>query len=145
MTIYLYLGAPSISYPITTGTGLRLFLHNSTESPMPSQGIDISPGQATSIAINKMFVYDKGIPYNDCLENLINVDDYDSTFYKAIVGNGVSYRKSCCMDLCFQNEVSKKCSCYYANYAKLSDMFPICNSTQQIDCVLKTFKSHYGK
>ena len=111
---------------------------------MPSQGLNILPGQSTSIALKKTITERLGEPYNKCIKKLKSLDDYDSMFYKAIISKNISYSKSCCMDLCFQNEVGQNCSCYFAIYPKISNKIPYCNTSKQLECVNKKFISHYG-
>lgn len=111
---------------------------------MPSQGLNILPGQSTSIALKKTITERLGEPYNKCIKKLKSLDDYDSMFYKAIISKNISYSKSCCMDLCFQNEVGKNCGCYFAMLPKISNELIFCNSTEEVICVTRIFSSYYG-
>lgn len=133
-----------MKFPIISTSGLRIFVHNHTEHPMPSQGLDILPSQSTSIALKKTITERLGYPYNECIKNLRKPDDYGSMFYKTILSMNVSYTKSCCMDGCFQNEVAKNCKCFYGQFPRPNTMFNYCKSNDEIICVLNRSELYYG-
>ena len=111
---------------------------------MPSKGLDILPGQQTSISVKKTITKRLGEPYNKCI-NLHKPDDYESLLYKSILSKSIRYSRSYCMDTCFQYKLDKKCKCIASFYPTLSNEPSYCQSVEEINCVYEYFGLYYGK
>lgn len=121
-----FLGAYDFQNQIIDTKGLKLFIHNHTE--IPSNGIDISSGHSTSIAITRTITERLGEPYNKCIKNLNKPEDYDSILYKELLSKNISYSKSLCMDYCFQRVVNEKCGCNVIYIRMASDKYTYCHT-----------------
>nr|XP_006818643.1 PREDICTED: acid-sensing ion channel 1-like [Saccoglossus kowalevskii] len=101
----LYLNADEKEYfaPRTT-VGFRLMIHGQDEVPdVSNQGLSVSPGTTTSIAITKTVTKNLGSPHSDCVKDIHN----ELEFF-----NG-SYSLSKCWMECETRYVVEQCGCRY--------------------------------
>ena len=68
-------------------------------------------GAKTVVAIEKRVQNNLGRPYNDCFDDLNDVDSFDSDFYRDTINLGQSYRQIYCFRVCLIRTLEKKCDC----------------------------------
>jgi hypothetical protein len=102
----------------TSSDGFKILINNQSFEGYPEEnGIDISPGFQTNIAISRTFIKNLDWPYNECLDNLIN-NKYSYLIKKSEIlqkmkSNGIiDYDQNLCFKLCLQKYVTESCGCY---------------------------------
>lgn len=55
------------------------------------------------------------------------------TFYNVLDEASIAYNQKDCLDLCLQQEIIKKCDCYYLELLKLNETKP-CLTENEIEC-----------
>ena len=95
--------------------GLRVFVHNSTEKPQNSNGIDVQASKLTNIGVKRSFTSKQAYPYSEC----VDLSGFSSEFYAAIINSNVTYHQQDCFDLCLQKNIITYCGCYDPSYMKL--------------------------
>ena len=112
-------------YSAGINEGLRVFIHNNSVNPSTLTGINVEPSKRTDIAIQRTFIQKEPDPYSDC----ISLENFDSYYYKFLIGLNRTYRQQDCFDLCLQKKVIEECKCFDMNFPM------IYNSTQCISLV----------
>lgn len=83
-------------------------------NPVSSEIYRFLDGGLTSNLVLSRFVERKqGEPFNECQTNLGQLSDHESSLFKQIVGNNVTYRQTNCYDLCYFNKLSDICDCSF--------------------------------
>ena len=109
----------SISLEIYAPTGLVFWIHNSTNIPQRqfrnNHNGDIqyaSSGFDTQVAVDRIFDYKLGYPYNDCLNDPTEFK-LNMTIINYMISKNVPYSQVNCIELCFDMEymVNNSCSC----------------------------------
>ena len=109
--------------------GLILFIHNQSANPSASMGVNIDPSKQTDISIQRTFIQKEPDPYSDC----ISLENYDSYYYKFLIGLNRTYRQQDCFDLCLQKMIIDSCGCYDLNFPMVYNSTS-CLSLEQFDC-----------
>lgn len=131
-----------------------MFVHNQTSLPQSSPGILLKPGTHSDIVVKKSFSSLVPSPYSKC-ENidLLYFDRYIwnfttsfswwlkifsnknvfRTFFNVLDSASIAYNHKDCLDLCLQQEIIKKCDCYYLEFFKLNNTKP-CLAEHEIEC-----------
>jgi hypothetical protein len=102
-------------------SGIRLLVHHPDETEVyPNEdGLDVSTGQETNIAISKRIVKKLSSPYSSCrtkltkqnvgnnqiLIDMLNIFGFDKK----------NYEQKFCIKLCEQHYYKSNCECYYSN------------------------------
>lgn len=115
LNLIFFLKLPKNKYAVSNSNGLKIFVHNSSFSPLSSEAIDVKPGTLTNIGIKRSFTYKYPYPYSEC----IDLSSFDSILYRYFIKNNKTYRQSDCFDLCFQKIIIDNCGCYYLNFPQL--------------------------
>ena len=99
--------------------GAIVFIHNQTSLPETSSGILLKPGTHSDIVVKKSFSSLVPSPYSDC-QNL-DLFDFDRTLYDILDAASITYNQQDCLDLCMQQEIIRKCGCYYMEFLRLNN------------------------
>jgi len=141
LNLELYAGISRDSVFSAKKYGSILFIHNQTSKPESSKGILLRPGSHSEIIIKKNFNSLLPSPYSECQ----NVDDLeDKTFYKILAASDISYNQQDCFDLCMQQEIIKKCGCYFLEFLKLNQTKP-CLTEKEIECAYDNYEKFTEK
>ena len=116
--------------------GFHVFIGNESIRPIHSEGIDISTGTKTNINVKRIFSNRLDLPYNNCT---INFENVKSELYLAILKTNRTYRKSDCLNLCYQKQVIDICKCFTNNYDSLGQSNS-CTNTSEILCAYEIWK-----
>ena len=111
--------------------GSILFIHNQTSKPETSSGILLRPGSHSSVTVQKSFNSLTPSPYSECQK--LDTYDFDRSLYDKLNEASISYNQQDCLDLCMQQEIIRKCGCYYLEFLQLNNSRP-CLSTNEIEC-----------
>ena len=111
--------------------GAIVFIHNQTSLPETSSGILLKPGTHSDIVVKKSFSSLVPSPYSDC-QNL-DLFDFDRTLYDILDAASITYNQQDCLDLCMQQEIIRKCGCYYMEFLRLNNTNP-CLSEEELEC-----------
>lgn len=90
---------PENYLPITSSVGARIIIHDPRDDPSPEEGVNISPGFETTLAMKQRSVRRLPTPYKDHCVN------YRKD--KAVRGNN----RNECVKFCMQEENYARCSC----------------------------------
>ena len=142
LRLELFLGNQSAVTKLIQNSGVHVFVHNKSVLPSPVDGIDVSSGELTNIAIEKSFVKKLEYPYNDCQSNLNNPDVFDSEIFKVFLKSNKTYTQKRCFEACIQIELIEKCSCYNPFLFKLNSS-NICDNSSEITCVSNVYELFY--
>ena len=99
---------------------------------------DIATGLETNIIINRVFVKKQPHPYNECVKD--SSSSFDSELYRTIIAKNITYTQSYCHNLCYQQEVIKKCGCYAKSFDKLNSLSP-CLTQSQYTCMSVEYRN----
>lgn len=132
----------------TYKAGIRVIVHNISVEPFADEdGIDVSTGQQTNIAISRYFINRLSSPYSDCIDNLKSPKVYGKNeilrkMYEYF--NISEYNQKYCLKLCYQNYLIQKCKCYDLSLMNPNTNLNGTNSTvngciqvEDIDCQKK--------
>ncbi len=111
--------ASSNDKPFSYENGFNIFINDKIVNTMTKEGIRISAGSSISLAVDKNMVKRKAKPYSDCTENLIDIDSYNSEFYRKVLIQNKKYDFNDCSYLCFQKYLGQECGCQASIYGKL--------------------------
>lgn len=125
-----------------TSIGAHVFIHNDSIMPTQFEGFDIAPGSQANLIIKKEFIDRLPIPYNECYDNLDDINAHDSILFKTILELNQTYRQRDCYRLCYQKAAIEECGCYDLNYPRLFDAKPCLSATQTL-CTYEKFLTFY--
>lgn len=104
---------------LALNAGFKILINNQTLNSYPEEnGIEVSPGFLTNIAISRTYNEKLANPYNDCLDNF-----YDSKYnylilksqivkqMKTNLGAQSEYDPNLCFKMCYQKFFIDKCGC----------------------------------
>ena len=123
----------------TPNEGLTVYIHNHTEEPTLSNGVDVKKGELTKIAIQKTHLSRQPQPYSSCQD----LKNFDSVFYKKIIEQNLTYSQIECFYLCVQKRNIEKCGCYDVVYLEI-DNSPPCTSSTQLKCIKSLYSSIFN-
>ena len=122
-------------------SGIRLIVHNQTESPFTmDDGITIQPGLKTYVGITRQFTNKLTYPYSNCLSDLtINKNNsFSKILFLYFIKLNVSYyNQRFCYKLCNQHKLIKKCGCADIKTPTINETM-FCQTDVEIKC-LKNF------
>ena len=110
--------------------------------PFPDEdGIDVTVGMQSNIAIERTFFYRQSSPYSNCIGSLSDSDakknEYLQEMYNQIEqGIIAQYMQKYCLKLCFQYYIMDKCKCKSLkfSYLNISKSAQGCVAPADIDC-----------
>lgn len=112
LRLELYVGDPSEKYQLTRSSGIRLFIHNSSSIPLTEiEGISLSSGFETDIAIDQVYKYRLSKPYSDCIKDIYSLDSFQSDLFNITLKSLGKYSQKYCLQYCYQNFMIKQCKC----------------------------------
>lgn len=77
-------------------------------------GISVSPGTETNIAIDRTYITKKSSPYSSCIST-VQTDVSDSNYFIDLtIAKFGGYRQATCVKLCYQEYLITSFSCYNA-------------------------------
>ena len=68
-------------------SGIHLFINNQSIDPLRAEGIDVSAGYETNIALNKNSFIKLSDPYSDCVQDILNQNEKSSYLFKLTLSN----------------------------------------------------------
>ena len=98
------------------------------------EGYNAAPGTSTHFIVNRQFNDRLPEPFNQCFDDLSDINDFESIIYKEILRANLTYRQVDCFRLCLQKLAIETCNCYDATIYKIFDAEP-CWQVQQINCL----------
>ena len=119
-------------------------VHNQTDNTMTvDNGIAISPGYDTYVAIDRIFTTHLEMPYSTCQKDLKkSTSPYLSKLFKYFAALGIThYDQKFCFKLCSQDQLLSKCGCIDISTSSINKA-SYCANDAQIEC-LKTFISEF--
>ncbi|OAF71573.1 hypothetical protein A3Q56_00676 [Intoshia linei] len=102
---------------LTEKVGFRVVIHDANAMPFPEEyGVDVSPGQITSIGITMKEVKRLGGKFGSCIKvgptsNHKSINAYQEMYY------WTRYSTIACQKTCEQIEIMKRCNCYDIKFA----------------------------
>jgi len=115
--------------------GFHVFINNQSAAITLSEGFDIATNTETNIGITKVFTKKLPSPYSNCYGNLVNIDDFDSEPYRALISSQKTYNQNQCFDLCYQLYKSiGECGCYNAGFYRFNSTVSCSTSKTTILC-----------
>ncbi|KAH9490747.1 hypothetical protein Btru_051124 [Bulinus truncatus] len=101
-----------------TGTkGIQMLVHSKNDFPYPFNGIPLSPGMMTYVALSQGKITRLGEPYSSCVDTEEYLKKYNYT-----------YSDELCYDICFFKQYIEDCGCYKSqwNVMGIPDSTPLC-------------------
>jgi hypothetical protein len=151
LVLELFVGSSDNFVSLDRNTGITVFIHNESIMPSVQEGILAKTNMHTNFNIYRTYSDKLGSPYSDCI-NLDtkneNRDPKKSAFIFLTQSDRIySYREKDCIDLCYTEEVIRKCSCYsklilpsdLTNYFGDTSIKP-CITLEQIACDYDAFQ-----
>ena len=135
LQLWIYVG--NSSHETISNSGIHIFIHNHSFTPLCSDGINAAPGMETNIIVRR--VYDEKLPppFNDCIKELKSPDAFESELYKVTFKKNSIYKQTNCYEACKQKYVMKKCNCSVSFFPKLHQNLVDCLSMEKIDCIFQ--------
>lgn len=115
LTLELFVGEPTNLYSLSYTTGAHVIVHNRTvRQPQFYDGLSVSVGTCTNIAVSRVYSSRMQQPYSDCVRNgdLDNRPRDRSLYAATLLNANLTYRQSDCFDVCLQRYVVEYCGCY---------------------------------
>lgn len=90
-----------------------MYVHNVTSNvTTDSNGIALSPGTETNIAVERSFITKKSKPYSSCIDTTKPDVSDSNKFIELTIANFGKYMQTTCMQLCYQDYLVSRFSCY---------------------------------
>ena len=143
LEIDLFVGkAEENDYLFSIDNGVNLFIENDRAELKFTEGIRISPGKKTLISLSKYSISYLPKPYSDCTVGLDELESSDNIYFKNLISNNHSYRRSICRYNCFQKYLGDTCKCQDKLIVPFYEDMPCCskNSTQT-NCQTSSYKN----
>lgn len=142
LSLELYVGDPIYQQQFTYKGGIRIIVHNDSSNPfLDEDGIDVSTGMQTNIAVSRTFINRLSAPYSNCIEKL----DSETKLKNEILGdmfdlhNLTKYDQKFCLKLCIQYFITANCNCFDLSSPFISrnsnKTIHGCTSITEVDCL----------
>lgn len=141
LRLELYTGDPVSQEQYIYKSGMRVIVHNQSVIPFPDEdGIDVSVGRQSNIAVSRTFIERLPPPYNDCIEELDEVTLTRNSLLASLKENYhlETYTQKYCLKVCYQNYIISNCGCfdYSSPYSQeIIDTLDGCYTTDDVKCV----------
>lgn len=139
LQLELFLPTPTSEYTYSESLGAHVTVYNKSERPFnPDQfeGIDVSAGTKTNIAIQRVFKRLLPQPFSGCIHEA----KLFSSYYADIFANSnYTYRQQDCISLCRHYYISMRCNCSDLSLPSVSFGLDACRSSSQIGCVFTEY------
>ncbi|RNA26752.1 amiloride-sensitive sodium channel subunit beta [Brachionus plicatilis] len=117
LRLELYIGDLDLQQQYTYKAGMRLIIHNQSDIPFTNEnGIDVSVGSQTNIAISRTMIKRKTYPYSNCIENHRSEKNLKRNSLLQIITerypNMTKYSQNYCLKVCLQEYFMKRCECF---------------------------------
>jgi len=142
LQLELYIGNPKQQQQFNFKGGVRIIVHSRTSETFPDdEGIDVSAGQQTNVAILKQSIKRLEEPYSKCFNsnslnwNQNNVLKFMKDYYQT-----EEYSQDYCFKVCQQLFILSKCCCYDLKFPlkfNPNDEYRQCSTSQDINCVVR--------
>lgn len=125
LRLELNVGDAFIDQQFSEKSGMKIIIFNQTKIPFPDEdGIDVSTGQQTNIAISRTFINRLSNPYSNCIDSnlIISQDKYKSEIIKMMKDSKqeINYNQKYCLKLCLQRYIIQECGCFDMSLPKIS-------------------------
>lgn len=130
-------------------SGMRVIIHNQSVIPFSDEdGLEVSAGEQTNIAITRLFVIRLPYPFSDCIDNFTSEENQSKNkFFKTLsetYKEMSSYNQKYCLKSCLQEYLIKECSCYDFKLPKpYNSNYKGCLKEDQIDCLHKKLIDYF--
>lgn len=111
------------------GRGLRLMVFNQT-SIEEKHFTRLSPGFCHYIKLRKFVRNSLPAPYSTCEVE----DSIDTSIYKKMKQKNNTYTQSLCMSWCMQEQIIKRCGCYYSWLLQVDSVTRKCDNRTDVGC-----------
>jgi hypothetical protein len=152
LRLEMYTGDRVLQQQFTFKTGIRVIVHNQSVQPFPLEdGIDVSTGEQTNIAVSRTFIEHLGEPYNDCIDKLDQSAQQRNSLVESLQSdfNLTYYDQKYCLKVCLQQFIIEKCACFDYSLpmsTQLMDQLKMtgCYTTENVICTQKNQKLFYN-
>lgn len=143
LRLELYVGDYDEQQQYGYKAGIRLIVNNQSEIVFSNDnGIDVSVGYQTNIAISRTMVKRKPYPYSNCIEDHLSSKNLQKNpLLQTIVKKYPQmnkYSQNFCIKICHQEFLFKMCECYDLSLplpSKSSMNNSACESIEDLDCI----------
>ena len=145
LQLELFVGDPLSQQEYTYLSGIKVLIRNQSIYPFPEDdGVDVSVGQQTNIAVSRTIIQHLPKPYNDCVDIIDNSNVNRNNIFKVMktVMNQTVYNVNFCLKMCTQLYVNKSCGCYdyslpYVSNFGVSNLYINgCSTVQELSCLI---------
>lgn len=113
MELFVY--EPTDIRTLAISSGIRVMIHNQSQSPVYSDGMLVPVGAETHVRINRLFSSRLEQPYSECNSHID--EHHPSELVRLLLSNGYWYTQRDCFLACYQYYLVDKCDCF--DYASL--------------------------
>ena len=107
-------------------------------------GIQISTGFSTSIALKRVFKSSLPKPYSDCdIDDVTSSSTIYSDLYTLIVKSPVEYTQKYCLIQCLQKLAFDKCNCTYSFFGSVIKG-NVCTTNDELNCAFNQYYVTYS-
>jgi hypothetical protein len=108
-------------------------------------GIFVSPGSSTYVALNREFKTILPKPYSNCeIESYDKLTYFDSELYRLIKNSYYDYTQNFCLEQCLLKLLVEKCGCQLSFFRSVINS-KICFSDSEINCSILSYWNIYLK
>ena len=127
---------------MTVSNGFYVAVTNNSMRPIiKNEGVEVSPGTVSNIAIERSFYYQMASPYGDCREDTDTLTSSDSDLYVKTVAI-TKYSRKLCYQVCFQYRyVIPTCNCSDPSIESNENNITSCSHNYGASCISGLEKS----
>jgi hypothetical protein len=130
----------------SVSNGLHVMVNNQSSSISKAfDGLDVSTGTETSVAITKTISHQLPFPYSGCYNDK-ETNDYigkhDSNLIKEMKTINMSYSQNGCFELCFQQFIIDQCGCHLPSTYSFSSEYP-CINILDMFCFYRKYETYF--
>lgn len=147
----IFTGDPINQTQYTYKSGVRVIVHNQSIVQFTNEdGVDVSAGSQTNIAVSRTFYSRLATPFSDCVAELNEESSTKSArladMFKLKQLNAIDkYQQKYCFKVCLHRYLIKQCNCYSPSLKFLNlDLakYNVCGTIEQVNCQERN-KVHY--
>lgn len=140
-SLQLELFVPTLpsKYTYSESMGVHVTVYNKSYRPFnPDQfeGLDVSVGTKTNIAIQRVFKKILPAPFSSCIQD---AKSFKTTYTDYFAKDNFTYRQAECIGLCRHHYISQKCHCSDLSLPGVSFGLNSCRNSSQIGCVFTAY------
>ncbi|RNA28850.1 acid-sensing ion channel 5 [Brachionus plicatilis] len=140
LIIELNVAIPNDARTLSISSGAHVYINHNPIVPLFGEGLDLSTGTYSNIALERTITKQMPDPYSECKNNLDSIDSFDSEYYRKVFKSNLTYRQTDCFNAYIQSQILINCFCNDLHYNLAIEGNNVCDTIEDQICISKLYQ-----